>query len=263
MRQHSVVAAMTILAISSVLASAQDKQPAGKADPVAKPVEPALDTYEQKRSYLMGLQYGMAVRRDGIPVDIRALLMGVHNAFSGRRALSDQEMLDTEKKYAEERKQRAEQMRAKFKKLEEDNLVAGKAFMAGNKDAEGVITTDSGLQYKVLKKGEGAFPKPTDTVQIRYRGWYIGGREFSNTGERIDKLKLDAPGTIRGWVEAMGRMQVGCEYRLFIPSDLVVDSKGKPIRGLQPGATVIFDIELVGIAEDDPADKPDEPASKK
>lgn len=258
MGRATTIVAVLILAVVVTAARAQDDQPkqpaADKLDtPPAAAARPEreLKTYKQKRSYQMGLLYGLRLRREAPPVDVQALLWGVFDAFAGKRLLTNAELANIQRKYETELKEHRATLLARLKTLVEDNLAAGKAFMAGNKEAEGVVTMANGLQYKVIQKGEGAFPKPSDTVVVRYRGWFIDGKEFASIGAETFNVKLDAPNTLKGWRQGVQRMQVGGTHRLFIPPELAFGSDVRLGRRIPPGATVIFEIELLDIVKPD------------
>jgi peptidylprolyl isomerase len=129
-----------------------------------------------------------------------------------------------------------------------ENHDKGQAFLKQNSTAEGVITTASGLQYKVLKKGSGTVhPKVTDTVKVHYHGTLIDGTVFDSSVERGEPISFPLNRVIKGWTEGLQLMVVGEKTRLFIPSEL-----GYGFRSVGPipaGSTLIFDVELLGINE--------------
>ena len=115
-----------------------------------------------------------------------------------------------------------------------------------NKKKKDVVTTKSGLQYTVLKKGDGAVPKTTDKVKVHYRGTTTDGTEFDSSFKRGTPAVFPVTGVIKGWTEALQLMPVGSKYKLFIPSDLAYGDRGAgPTIG--PNQVLIFDIELIGI----------------
>ena len=262
MKQFSGMMALAILLAVALPAAAQNdkpRKPAEKAaaaeEPASQPAPPKLETYEQQRSYYMGLEYGMAVRRNGLRIDVQALLFGVMDAFTQRRLLTAEQFSEVRAKYQAESEQVRARQAAQLKKLAEDNLAAGRAFLAGNKDAEGVKTTASGLQCKLIKKGQGAFPKATDIVAVRFGGWFIDGKQFAKPQEQPVNVKLDHESTPRGFAEGLQRMAVGSTYKLFIPSDLAFGEEGS--RGMPPNATLVYEVELVDIVKvDPPAEEP-------
>jgi FKBP-type peptidyl-prolyl cis-trans isomerase FklB len=128
-----------------------------------------------------------------------------------------------------------------------ENLGAGSDFLAENGKREGVTTTASGLQYEVLVAADGAKPGATDTVSTHYHGTLIDGKVFDSSVTRGEPVSFPVNGVISGWTEALQLMGVGSKWRLFIPPELAYGSQGRP--GIPPNATLIFDVELLGIAD--------------
>ncbi|WP_281648036.1 FKBP-type peptidyl-prolyl cis-trans isomerase [Parendozoicomonas sp. Alg238-R29] len=132
------------------------------------------------------------------------------------------------------------------KKLGEEALEKGLAFLATNKDEEGVLTTDSGLQYKVLTKGEGgASPSATDKVKVHYHGTLIDGSVFDSSVQRGQPITFGLNQVITGWTEGLQLMAAGDKYRLFIPANLAYGSQS--MGSIPANSTLIFDVELLGI----------------
>ena len=128
----------------------------------------------------------------------------------------------------------------------EKNLKEGKAFLEKNSKKKGVITTKSGLQYKIIKSGKGATPKPGDTVTTHYRGTLINGTEFDSSYKRGKPASFPVNGVIKGWTEALQLMQVGDKWELYIPAELAYGANGpSPVIG--PNSALIFEIELIKI----------------
>jgi FKBP-type peptidyl-prolyl cis-trans isomerase FklB len=127
----------------------------------------------------------------------------------------------------------------------EKNKKAGEAFLAENKTKEGVVTLPSGLQYKILRHGDGPVPTETDIVEINYRGTLINNSEFDSSARHQRSSILAINRVIRGWQEALTLMPVGSKWRLFVPPDLAYGEKG--FLAVEPNAVVIFEIELVDI----------------
>ena len=144
------------------------------------------------------------------------------------------------------KKQRADKA-AKEEKLYGPNRDAGEAFLAENAKKEGVVTTRSGLQYKVLVKGEGEVPQKTDKVQVHYEGRLIDGTVFDASKKHGDKpLEFRADQVIKGWTEALTMMPVGSKWELYIPYELAYGERGAG-NDIKPYSTLVFDVELVGI----------------
>ena len=136
------------------------------------------------------------------------------------------------------------------------NKEAGAAFLAENKSKEGVITTDSGLQYKTVKEGDGPSPAETDTVTVNYKGTLIDGKEFDSG----NGISFPLNGVIKGWTEGLQLMKVGGSTRFFIRSELAYGASGPPNIG--PNSTLIFDVDLLSIkGKEQAATKPATPAT--
>lgn len=135
---------------------------------------------------------------------------------------------------------------AERKKLGEQNLAEGKAFLDGNAQKEGVVCLESGLQYKILKAGTGAKPGPTSSVKVNYRGTLLDGTLFDES--KSGPTTLNVGGVIKGWQEALQLMPVGSKWQLFIPGDLAYGERGGGEK-IGPNATLLFDVELVEIVK--------------
>ena len=123
---------------------------------------------------------------------------------------------------------------------------AGAQFLAENKNTEGVVTLSSGLQYKILKAGDGPKPKASDTVKCHYEGRLINGQVFDSSIKRGEPAEFPVSGVIAGWVEALQLMPVGSKWQLYIPSELAYGSHGAG-QSIGPNETLIFDVELLAI----------------
>ncbi|MDY9917538.1 MAG: FKBP-type peptidyl-prolyl cis-trans isomerase [Proteiniphilum sp.] len=128
----------------------------------------------------------------------------------------------------------------------ENNLKEGEAFLEENRKKEGVVTLPSGLQYEVLKEGDGATPKATDKVKCHYHGTLLNGQVFDSSVQRGQPAVFGVNQVIKGWVEALQLMSVGSKWRLYIPSDLAYGTQGAG-NSIEPNSALIFDVELLGI----------------
>lgn len=141
-----------------------------------------------------------------------------------------------------------ERNRAEAERMANVNAEAGRTFLVENKDRKEVHVTQSGLQYEILKEGEGPSPKSTDKVKVHYTGKLIDGTVFDSSVERGEPATFGVTQVIPGWIEALQLMKVGSKWRLFIPSELAYGPKGA--GGLiGPNATLIFDVELLDIVK--------------
>jgi len=136
-----------------------------------------------------------------------------------------------------------------LKKIKETNKKLGDAFLEKNKKKPGVITTKSGLQYEILKKGNGQRPKATDKVKVDYVGKLIDGTEFDNSIKRGEPAVFGVNQVIPGWSEALQLMSVGSKFRLVIPSDLAYGERGAP-PVIEPNSVLVFEVELHAIEKD-------------
>ena len=127
-----------------------------------------------------------------------------------------------------------------------DNKAAGEKFLADNKTKEGVVTTESGLQYKIITKGTGAIPADTCKVKVNYKGTLIDGTEFDSSYKRKEPATFRANQVIKGWTEALTMMPVGSKWELYIPYDLAYGSRETGGQ-IKPFSTLIFEIELLDI----------------
>jgi len=205
---------------------------------------PPVQSEQHKISYSLGYNIGRDFSQKQLDVDPDVLMRGMKDALSGSTiALSEDEMrqamMDLQKKMlAQQQKQ--------VKQLAETNEQAGKAFLAENRQKEGVKTTMSGLQYKVISKGTGKKPGPNDKVTVHYRGRLLDGTEFDSSYQRNKPATFQVGGVIPGWTEGLQLMKEGAKWQLFIPAKLAYAEKGAgPMIG--PNSTLIFDVELISI----------------
>lgn len=206
-----------------------------------------LKDQKDKLSYSIGMNIGNNFKKQSIDVNTDALIQGIKDVLSGGKTLmTEQEVNETLMNFQKE--MMAKQM-AQQKELGEKNKKEGEAFLAENKKKEGVKTLPSGLQYKVIKEGNGKTPKITDTVTIHYRGTLIDGTEFDSSYTRGQPATFPVKGVIAGMSEALQLMKVGSKWQLFIPSNLAYGERGAG-DDIGPNATLIFEIELVSIKEE-------------
>ncbi|MDP6466756.1 MAG: FKBP-type peptidyl-prolyl cis-trans isomerase [Pirellulaceae bacterium] len=210
----------------------------------AEKAELDLTTTRLKASYAIGLSIGKSLKADGLEVDITTLAAGLRASLEGKEAkLNATQIREAIGSFQQE-------MQAKVvarKKVQgEKNKADGKAFLAKNGKKDGVITLASGLQYQVLKKGNGKRPTKADRVKTHYHGTLLDGTVFDSSVERKEPISFGVTGVIAGWTEALQLMQVGDKWRLFVPSDLAYAERGAG-ADIGPHATLIFEVELLGI----------------
>jgi FKBP-type peptidyl-prolyl cis-trans isomerase len=210
----------------------------------AKDEKLTLDTQKQKVSYSIGIDIGNNFKQSEIDIDLQALAQGIKDAISDSTPRLTGQQMD------EAMRQLQQDMVAKrnesAKKAGEKNKLEGEAFLAENAKKEGVITLPSGLQYKIIKQGDGKKPKLTDEVTTHYRGTLIDGTEFESSYKRGEPANFHVNEVIAGWTEALQLMPVGSKWQLFISSNLAYGERGRggPIG---PNATLIFELELLSI----------------
>jgi FKBP-type peptidyl-prolyl cis-trans isomerase len=205
----------------------------------------ALDSEERRVSYGMGIGLGQRIRQESFSVDVDAFAEGVKHAVNGVEPLMNEEQIRQEMQ-AFQQKQIAKQQEA-MQQAADANQAKGKAFLAENGAKEGVVTTESGLQYSVITAGTGAKPTATDTVEVHYRGTLIDGTEFDSSYKRGATVSFPVNGVIPGWTEALQLMPTGSKWQLVIPSDLAYGPGGTGGGPIGPNETLIFEVELVSI----------------
>jgi FKBP-type peptidyl-prolyl cis-trans isomerase FklB len=201
-------------------------------------------TDKKKVSYGIGVDIGRNFKRLGLDLDLDVLTKGLKDANTGKKLdLSEDELRTIMSNYQNELKQK--QIIA-LKTIGDANQKAGEAFLAENAKKEGVISLPSGLQYKILKKGDGKVPAAEDTVSCNYRGALLDGTVFDSSYPTGKPALFKAGGVIPGWQEALKLMPVGSKWQLFIPPQLAYGQRGAG-RDIGPNATLIFEVELTGI----------------
>jgi len=199
-----------------------------------------LDDDKQKFSYTLGYQIAQNLARQGVALDPDAAAKAVHDVFSGKKpALEVAEMQAVVQRIQEQAKQ-------KHSEIGKKNLEAGKKFLAENGKKDGVKTLDSGLQYKVMIKGDGDTPKSASTVVAHYEGRLTNGKVFDSSIQRGSPATFPVSGVIPGWQEILQLMPTGSKWQVYIPSKLAYGEKGAG-ASIGPNETLIFDIELISI----------------
>ncbi|MCO6455589.1 MAG: FKBP-type peptidyl-prolyl cis-trans isomerase [Pirellulaceae bacterium] len=224
MNRVVTVAALWALFAGNVLA---DDLPAQKPDPAK---------IRDDASYSIGVEIGQSMKSNGLQVNLQQLVEGLTAGLNGTKPrLTDEQM--------------AAAKRALFEMMANSSRQKGVDFLAANAKKPGVVTLESGLQYKVLKAGNGPSPKATDTVSTHYRGTLIDGTEFDSSYKRNMPTSFPVNRVIPGWTEALQKMKVGDRWQLFIPSELAYGARGAG-DVIGPHETLIFDIELLEIVNE-------------
>lgn len=256
MKRLLIICLLLALTGAPLLLLAQD--PNKPADAPGAPAGAALDTDVRKYSYAIGVQWARNMAEAEMDVDTDAMMRGMKDALADARAaknaggvvqvkLTDQQIGDAIRVFEDMMRQKIEARAADLRRgAADENLKAGKLFLADNAKKEGVKATASGLQYKVLKQGEGARPTADDRVTVHYTGKLIDGTVFDSSHNRGQPATFPVGGVIKGWTEALQLMSKGAQYRLFIPADLAYGERGAGDR-IGPNAVLIFDVELLDI----------------
>ena len=219
-------------------------------------IEASTKTSKKDKAYMAGLQIGQQVSADmfdGINQQIFGndsvyslnksdFLAGFIAAVKGNAAFT----LDSARVYVEKH---ADAIKAKaLESRYGENKAAGEAFLAENAKKEGVVTTESGLQYKVIKEGKGEVPTATSTVKVNYKGTLIDGTEFDSSYKRNEPTTFRANQVIKGWTEALTMMPVGSKWELYIPQELAYGAR-ETGGSIKPFSTLIFEVELLEVVQ--------------
>jgi len=210
----------------------------------------ALDTDYQKLSYGLGLNIGGGIAQQGVPeLDIDAVVAGIRESIGGKEPRLTQEELTA----VISRVQQAEA--DKQQQLATDNLQKGEAFLKENGAREGIVTTESGLQYEILQAGEGGSPSAESIVNTHYHGTLIDGSVFDSSVERGEPIEFAVNQVIPGWTEALQLMKPGSKWRLYVPANLAY-GEYTPGPDIPPQSALIFEVELLSFKA--PAAAPEE-----
>jgi FKBP-type peptidyl-prolyl cis-trans isomerase FklB len=242
----ALLAAILLVALPAL---AEEEKSAGEK----KSGEPAVEfkTEVEKVSYCIGHQIGNELRGGKLEISVEVLAKALAEAYEGKpQRMTDEQMMETMTNF---QKTRRAKMEAEQKEAAEKGRAEGKKFLEENAKKEGIKTTASGLQYKVLDPGKGKTPKATDLVRVHYRGRLIDGTEFDSSYKRGEPAEFPVGGVIKGWTEALQLMKEGAKYELYIPSDLAYGENGAG-RDIPPNSTLIFEVELQKVLEEE---KPD------
>jgi FKBP-type peptidyl-prolyl cis-trans isomerase FklB len=202
-----------------------------------------LKDSKQKLSYAIGTEIGGNLKRQGVDIDPKAFAAGLADALTGKLQLSD---ADIKAALNAARTDLIAKQQAKLQADAAANQRAGDAFLAENAKKEGVTTTVSGLEYKVLTPGTGRTPGPKDTVKVHYKGTFPDGTLFDSSIERGEPVTFQVDGVIAGWTEALQLMKEGAKYQLVIPPKLAYGAAGAGDR-IGPNQVLVFEVELIDI----------------
>lgn len=202
-------------------------------------------TAQDTASYAVGQQIGKSLVDQGLELDVNMLVAGLRDMMAGKPLLSDEALQAAMMKLQQEQMAR---MQAENAKKGEAAKAKGEAFLADNKKKPGVMTTPSGLQYKVVTEGKGKKPTKENTVKVHYTGTLIDGTVFDSSVKRGEPIEFPLGGVIAGWTEGVQLMSVGSKYTFYIPSDLAYGPNGAG-GTIGPNETLIFEVELLDITK--------------
>lgn len=245
--------ATTLLAALTMTACGGAKKEESTDAPVQTEASATTEsmTEAQKQSYALGASMGLYVKNRfeeqkklGMDVSEDALVKGVKDALADNAKFTQAELQEITQ--AADTTLRAAQQ-ARDAKAAEENVAVGKTFLAENATKEGVITTESGLQYTVLTSSEGESPAATDVVKVHYKGTLLDGSEFDSSYSRGTPAEFPLNQVISGWTEGVQLMKVGEKFKFFIPPELAYGERatGK----ITPNSTLIFEVELLEIVK--------------
>lgn len=200
-----------------------------------------FETVEEKASYGIGLQIGQQLKESGLKdLALSALKQGLEDVLTDQQPALPLEVLHDALRQVHEKAMQEKELAA------QKVAQAGVDFLKSNLLKDGVKSTESGLQYTVLKQGDGAIPTANDRVSVHYTGRLIDGTVFDSSEQRGQPAEFPVNGVIRGWVEALQLMPVGSKWQLYIPQELAYGSQGAG-AAIPPFSTLVFDVELLKI----------------
>jgi len=217
-----------------------------------------LTTQGDSVSYAIGQNIYQNLTDPFLQMNFSVLIKSIQDAMNGKTDLPKEKIVEVltalnkrgQERQAAMQKIENEKRKAEMAPIIEKNKKDGEAFLAENKNKEGVKTTASGLQYKVLAAGPGTGPTPkdTNTVKVHYLGKLLDGKEFDSSYKRNQPAELSLNQVIRGWTEGLQLMHVGDKYEFYIPYQLAYGEEGKGTT-IPPASVLIFEIELLGIVK--------------
>jgi len=237
----SILFLAAFMLLASTACNSAKKIAETKTEPVV-----VLSNKQDSLSYAIGTFIGRDIVQGQMNVEItkEALAQGIFDTIDGKPTLLSQD--ESARLLLEMTKPKEEMKSEEFKMLAEKNAKEGSAFLRANAKAEGVVKTDSGLQYKILREGTGDKPKAESTVVVHYKGTFIDGSFFDNSYERGAPASFPLNKVIPGWTEGLQLMSVGSKFQFFIPPSLAYKDAVRN-SNIPPNATLIYEVELIDI----------------
>lgn len=202
-------------------------------------------TKKDSLSYAIGVQIGNSFKQQKLDVELMMVLAGMQDKLADKSLLTEEEITKCMQMLNEEVQKAQESARVKegaeFQKKSDD-------WLANNKKQSGVLTTPSGLQYKVITEGKGPKPSAESTVKVHYRGTHMDGKVFDSSYDRNEPAEFPLNGVIRGWTEGLQLMPVGSKYMLYVPANLAYGEQGRP-GSIGANEMLIFEVELLDIVK--------------
>lgn len=220
---------------------------AQSAEPDSEEATVAPETDSEMAAYALGLDIARQLATQGIELSEEHLIAGLSDGLNGEEPAVPVAELQA----ARQRFQEVEEARIKEEQTARaaTERAAGEAFLSENASKEGIETLAPGLQYQVLTAGDGEKPSATDRVTVHYRGTLLDGTEFDSSYARNQPVTFPLNQVISGWTQALTQMPVGAKWTLFIGPDLGYGDSPPPGSNIPPGATLIFEVELIEIAK--------------
>ncbi|OGV35376.1 MAG: hypothetical protein A3E88_07455 [Legionellales bacterium RIFCSPHIGHO2_12_FULL_35_11] len=211
-----------------------------------------LNTDLEKLSYSIGVDLGSNIKKQGIELDVSSMASGIQDAMTSKPLkMTEEQMKDSLVKF---QKDLMVKRTKQFEEQSQDNKKQGEEFLSNNKSKAGVVVLPSGLQYKILTKGNGDKPKQDDTVTVEYTGHLINGEVFDSTDKTGKSATFRLDQVIPGWTEALQLMPVGSTWEIYVPANLAYGSRN--VGGLiGPNETLIFKVHLISISKDGASNK--------
>jgi FKBP-type peptidyl-prolyl cis-trans isomerase FklB len=202
-------------------------------------------TKQDSNMYALGMQIGRSLQSQGLSLNVDMIADGMRGFLSGNAKLTDQQFQACMENLQQEAMAK---MQAEQSSKGAANKERGEKYLAENKSKDGVKTTASGLQYKIVKEGTGRKPAKENTVKVHYTGTTIDGKVFDSSVERGEPIEFPLSGVIAGWTEGVQLMPIGSKFTFYIPSNLAYGEQGAG-QTIGPNETLIFDVELLDITK--------------